>query len=172
MTRDAESFIVITPSPFAVSKPYRYFLSKSEGKNACLLQSVEWRHDSDLYENHIDIIKSCITQTKTPPLRLKEADIWNDEDQFVNFIQTMRFPNSGFRWNNDRLLRLDADDVSANDSRYRFTFTIRYDDEKGTMHIGEAAYELRTRRVKDSEPVQATAPQVIMDEMVKVNSKG
>ncbi|KAF7597194.1 hypothetical protein BBP40_009534 [Aspergillus hancockii] len=149
---------------FRVKEALPVFLIGIGRENACLLQSVKWRRDGGLYENHIDIIKSCIRPTKAQPPRAKEVDIWNDEDQFVSFLQMMRFPDQVFRCSTDRLLRLDADDVPANDSRYRFTFTIHYCDEEGATHICEAAYELRTRRAKDDDPVRIAALQALMDQ--------
>jgi hypothetical protein len=134
-------------------------------ENALLLQYVQWKRYTHRYENHIDIIKSSITATKPKTSTLKEVNIWNDEPQFLSFLLTIGFPNSVFRCNPNRLLRLDADCVSAKDGRYRYSFTttmIHHDNNGGAQQNGKTTYELRTRRVKDDGPVQGTALHTLM----------
>lgn len=127
-------------------------------QNALLLKFVSWPTalDKRSKQNKLNIIKPYIAQ--------EETNIWNDEDQFMGLLQalftsTMR-PNMWktlYQKSTHRVLRLDADDVSAGDGYERYKFRIGY--HYGDNYLFYAAYELRTRSVKDDHPVRAAALQ-------------
>jgi hypothetical protein len=136
-------------------------------ENVAFLQTVRWStHDKFEWDNHIDTITSCIAQTKVQRNgKPKEVTIWNNEDQFVSFLQTVMSPEPVFRGGVYRLLRLDADDVSNHDSYDRHTFQVRiYESRDAETQKFTAAYELRSRRVKDDDPLQIAALQALEEE--------
>ncbi|KKK24460.1 hypothetical protein AOCH_006007 [Aspergillus ochraceoroseus] len=183
-----EPFFVFKASGFLVSRQvyhearrvfYRYntFVFESKpllpifligiGKaNTLLLQSVEWVSDSGLYENHIAVLKSFITRRDADVPGLTDVSIWNDEDHFLEFMRIMKFPDPVYRPSTDRLLRLDADDVSERDGYYRYSLSVRC-SENGRKQNGKAVYELRTRRMRDDDPVRIAALQALMDQAAK-----
>ncbi|PTU21288.1 hypothetical protein P175DRAFT_0557946 [Aspergillus ochraceoroseus IBT 24754] len=134
------------------SKPLLPIFLIGIGKaNTLLLQSVEWVSDSGLYENHIAVLKSFITRRDADVPGLTDVSIWNDEDHFLEFMRIMKFPDPVYRPSTDRLLRLDADDVSERDGYYRYSLSVRC-SENGRKQNGKAVYELRTRRMRDDDP--------------------
>lgn len=122
-------------------------------ENALLLKSVEWaRGDDGLFENHIEIVKSCIMQKggQEQP-QSEEIDCWNNAEQYLQMQQAITNSCRLLPWTSfERLQRLDADDVPTDfNYRYRYVLTTKYHDH-GNIRHGEAGYELI--RFKMSRP--------------------
>lgn len=114
-------------------------------ENARFLRSVEWRCHTGLCDIHMGIINEFTFQTTSEVQQLKEANIWNNEEEFMKILTAVMCPQPVSRSNIARLLRLDADDVSASDGYCRFTFDINCYEDKATKRHCQATYELRTR---------------------------
>lgn len=117
-------------------------------ENALRLKSVEWKlGDYDQFENHIDIVKSCMLregdQTQT---QSEEINCWNDEGQFVKMERTIVVPYMlPYQFMDVHLRPPDADDGVPDDGinrRYRFIFTTRFHKHRGSIQHGKAGYEM------------------------------
>ncbi|CRG91869.1 hypothetical protein PISL3812_08923 [Talaromyces islandicus] len=132
------------------------FLFGIGSHNASLLRSVKWKNDNGQYEDHVDTIKAYMTRcesTAQEPQLKREVNIWNDDDQLVEFLKMIKGPGPGEWGHTYRLLRRDSKEALPTDYFYRYVFNIRcYEGGEARRHV-RAAYELCTRAVKRDNPV-------------------
>lgn len=125
--------------------------------NASFLRSVKWESDNGQYENHVDMIKVCMTQwgntAQKPQLRKKEVDIWNDDGQFVEFLKMIKSAGPKGWGYTHRLLRRDSEHALPTDYFHRYVLNIRCYESDGARRNARAAYELCTRTVKREDPM-------------------
>jgi hypothetical protein len=154
---------------FLDKKALCVFLFGIGSHNASLLRSVKWESDNGQYENHVDTVKEYMTQRKNytaEELQLKKnkLDIWNDGNQFVEFLKIIRTPGPDEWGYTHRLLRRDSEDVLTTDYFSRYIFNIRCFEGEESMRNARAAYELCSRVVKRDDPVSKAALRALGDE--------
>jgi hypothetical protein len=136
--------------------------------NASLLRSVKWENDNGQFENHVDMIKPYITQrentAQTPQLRKKILNIWNDDNQYVNFLQIIQSPGPEKWGRANRLVRRDSEDVLPMDYFHRYRLTISCWESKELRGNINAAYELCPRAGKRDDPVWEAAFRALKEE--------
>lgn len=144
------------------------FLFGIGSHNASLLRSVKWESDNGQYENHVGMIKACMRQrtyiAQEPQPGEKKVSIWNDEDQFIEFLKSIKSPGP-VQWGClRRLLRRDSEDVSPTDYFHRYIFNISCYEGEETRRDLKVAYELCSRVVKRDDPKWKTAFRTLVTE--------
>ncbi|QKX61435.1 uncharacterized protein TRUGW13939_08583 [Talaromyces rugulosus] len=146
------------------------FLFGIGSHNASLLRSVKWKSDNGQYENHVDTIKEYMTQRQKSAQeshsKRNKLNIWNDDNQFVEFLKIIRSPGPDEWGHTHRLLRRDSEDVLTTDYFSRYIFNIHCFEGKESMRNARAAYELCSRVVKRGDPVSSAALRALGDEDV------